>query len=308
MGMVEFFNCLLFVIWQCRSMWFVYLCCFDFFYVVFVVVQDLDVIFVFDFVIDVFVMLQQFIEGGDVLFECFCFVVVEGVVDWYLFGDWFFVFVVIVFLVVFVVGFNYVVYLSEFGFKIDVVLMVFIFWLNLLMGYEQIMFWLCSFSEVVDYEVEFGVFIGMLVKDVVEVDVFLYVWGYIVVNDIIVWNIQFFEVQWLCCKFFDGFIFIGFFVVIVDEIVDLQDLYIWVVVDGYIVQDVSMDQMVCLVVKLIVYLLQLFILLFGMFILIGSLGGVGYLCDLQIFFCDYLIVMVGIDGIGEFIMYCWIMD
>ncbi|TQK19194.1 2-keto-4-pentenoate hydratase/2-oxohepta-3-ene-1,7-dioic acid hydratase in catechol pathway [Microbacterium sp. SLBN-154] len=206
------------------------------------------------------------------------------------------------------VGLNYAAHSGELGLKTDATPTVFVLWPNSLTGHEATTSWPRSLSESVDYEAELGVIIGRPAKDVPVEDALDHVWGYTVVNDITARDIQFSEAQWSRCKSFDGFTPTGPFVVTADEVPDPQDLHIWTVLDGRILQDASTGQMVRSVATLITSLSQSATLLPGTLISTGSPGGAGYSRDPQVFLRDRSTVTVGIDGIGELTTHCRILD
>ncbi|MFG6403372.1 fumarylacetoacetate hydrolase family protein [Microbacterium sp. P04] len=210
--------------------------------------------------------------------------------------------------VVLAIGLNYSAHSGELGLKTDSTPTVFVLWPNSLSGHDQITAWPRSLSESVDYEAELGVIIGRPAKNVTADDALDHVWGYTVVNDITARDIQFSEAQWSRCKSFDGFTPTGPFVVTADEIPDPQDLHIWTVVDGRMVQDASTGQMVRSVATLIAHLSQSATLLPGTLISTGSPGGAGYSRDPQIFLRDRSSVTVAVDGIGELTTHCRILD
>ncbi len=206
--------------------------------------------------------------------------------------------------VVLAIGLNYAAHSSELGLKADTAPTVFVLWPNSLSAHEQTTTWPRTLSESVDYEAELGVIIGRPAKDVAEADALSHVWGYTVVNDITARDIQFSEAQWSRCKSFDDFTPTGPFIVTADEIPDPQDLHIWAVVDGQVVQDASTGQMIRSVATLIAQLSHSATLLPGTLISTGSPGGAGYSRDPQIFLRDRSTVTVGIDGIGELTTHC----
>lgn len=210
--------------------------------------------------------------------------------------------------VILAVGLNYAAHSGELGLKTDATPTVFVLWPNSLSGHEATTSWPRSLSQSVDYEAELGVLIGRPAKDVSVDDALDHVWGYTVVNDITARDIQFSEAQWSRCKSFDGFTPTGPFVVTADEVPDPQDLHIWTVVDGHLVQDASTGQMVRSVAVLISSLSSSVTLLPGTLISTGSPGGAGYSRDPQIFLRDRSTVTVGIDGIGELTTHCRIID
>ncbi|GAA2989487.1 2-keto-4-pentenoate hydratase/2-oxohepta-3-ene-1,7-dioic acid hydratase in catechol pathway [Microbacterium terrae] len=210
--------------------------------------------------------------------------------------------------VILAIGLNYAAHSIELGLKTDSTPTVFVLWPNSLAGHDGTTSWPRSLSESIDYEAELGVIIGRPAKDVAPEDALDHVWGYTVVNDITARDIQYSEAQWSRCKSFDGFTPTGPFVVTADEIADPQDLHIWTVLDGRVMQDASTDQMVRPVSKLIAHLSQSVTLLPGTLISTGSPGGAGYSRDPQVFIRDRSTVTVGIDGIGELTTHCRILD
>ncbi|WP_065571205.1 fumarylacetoacetate hydrolase family protein [Microbacterium oleivorans] len=250
--------------------------------------------------------LQQLIEGGDALLNR----VRESApaAEWMPLGAPVFASAVLDTPITIAIGLNYSAHSSELGLKADAAPTVFILWPGSLSGHRQTTSWPRSLSQSVDYEAELGVIIGRPARDVAREDALDHVWGYTVVNDITARDIQFSEAQWSRCKSFDGFTPTGPFVVTADEIPDPQDLHIWAIVDGKMVQDASTDQMIHPVDKLISFLSQSATLLPGTLISTGSPGGAGYSRDPQIFLRDRSTVTVGVDGIGELTTFCRILD
>lgn len=91
--------------------------------------------------------------------------------------------------------------------------------------------------DLVDYEFEFVIIFGKEVKNVFEVDVFDYVFGYIVCNDIFFCVLQFVQMQWCYFKGFDGVCFIGFVLVFKDVIKDVGKFRFRGLKNGKVVQD-----------------------------------------------------------------------
>ncbi|MDN3495551.1 fumarylacetoacetate hydrolase family protein [Planococcus sp. APC 4015] len=210
--------------------------------------------------------------------------------------------------VILAIGLNYAAHSSELGLKTDSTPTVFVLWPNSLSAHDATTTWPRSLSESVDYESELGVIIGRPAKDVPPDEALAHVWGYTVVNDITARDIQYSEAQWSRCKSFDGFTPTGPFVVTADEVPDPQDLHIWTVLDGRVLQDASTGQMVRPVATLISHLSKSATLLPGTLISTGSPGGAGYSRDPQVFLRDRSTVTVGIDGIGELTTHCRITD
>ncbi|MDQ1126876.1 2-keto-4-pentenoate hydratase/2-oxohepta-3-ene-1,7-dioic acid hydratase in catechol pathway [Microbacterium sp. SORGH_AS 505] len=250
--------------------------------------------------------LQQLIEGGDTLLDR----VRESApaAEWMPLGTPVFASAILDTPITIAIGLNYSAHSSELGLKADAAPTVFILWPGSLTGHRQTTTWPRSLSTSVDYEAELGVIIGRPARDVAIENALDHVWGYTVVNDITARDIQFSEAQWSRCKSFDGFTPTGPFVVTADEIPDPQDLHIWAIVDGKMVQDASTDQMIHPVAKLVSFLSQSATLLPGTLISTGSPGGAGYSRDPQIFLRDRSTVTVGVDGIGELTTFCRILD
>ncbi|MET0736358.1 MAG: fumarylacetoacetate hydrolase family protein, partial [Microbacterium sp.] len=177
------------------------------------------------------------------------------------------------------IGLNYAAHSSELNLKTDSTPTVFALWPNSLSAHDATTTWPRSLSEAIDYEAELGVVIGRAAKDVSPEDALDHVWGYTVVNDITARDIQYSEAQWSRCKSFDGFTPTGPYVVTADEIADPQDLHIWTVLDGHMLQDASTAQMVRPVATLISHLSRSATLLPGTLISTGSPGGAGYSRD-----------------------------
>ncbi|TDL44994.1 fumarylacetoacetate hydrolase family protein [Microbacterium oleivorans] len=250
--------------------------------------------------------LQQLIEGGDALLDR----VRQSApaAEWMPLGTPVFASAVLDTPITIAIGLNYSAHSSELGLKADAAPTVFILWPGSLTGHRQTTSWPRSLSTSVDYEAELGVIVGRPARDVAIENALDHVWGYTVVNDITARDIQFSEAQWSRCKSFDGFTPTGPFVVTADEIPDPQDLHIWAIVDGKMVQDASTDQMIHPVAKLVSFLSQSATLLPGTLISTGSPGGAGYSRDPQIFLRDRSTVTVGVDGIGELTTFCRILD
>ncbi|MFT4258451.1 fumarylacetoacetate hydrolase family protein [Microbacterium sp.] len=272
------------------------------------VVEGADAILVSDLLPDSPATLQQLIEGGATLLDDVRAAVALGRAPRHPLSGFAFASAVIAPPAVLAVGLNYAAHSTELGLKTDAAPTVFTLWPNSLTGHEQTTSWPRTLSEAVDYEAELGVLIGAPAKDVAEEDALGHVWGYTVVNDITARNVQFAEAQWSRCKSFDGFTPTGPVVVTADEIADPQDLHIWAVVDGQIVQDATTGQMVRTVAALIAHLSQSVTLPPGTLISTGSPGGAGYSRDPQIFLQHGSTVTVGVDGIGELTTHCLVRD
>lgn len=107
-------------------------------------------------------------------------------------------------------------------------------------------------SEKTDWEVELGVVIGKPGKYIAEQDALAHVAGYCVINDVSERAYQL-ERGGTWDKGYDTFGPIGPWLVTADEIVDPQDLRIWLEIDGERLQDGSTRTMVFGVAELVSY-------------------------------------------------------
>lgn len=131
-------------------------------------------------------------------------------------------------------------------------------------------------STHTDWEVELGVVIGKKAKYVTEEEALNYVAGYCVINDV---SERYYQLggtgQWTKGKSCDTFGPIGPWLVTSDEIVDPQDLSLWLEVDGVRYQESHTSQMVFKVKYLVSYLSHFFTLYPGDLISTGTPAGIG---------------------------------
>ena len=127
-----------------------------------------------------------------------------------------------------------------------------------------------------DWEVELGIVIGKEARYVDEADALDHVAGYCVVNDL---SERHFQTerggQWTKGKSADTFGPIGPYIVTPDEIADVQDLHMWLEVDGKRYQDGSTKTMIFGVQHLVHYVSQFMSLQPGDVISTGTPPGVG---------------------------------
>ena len=154
-------------------------------------------------------------------------------------------------------------------------------------------------SKKSDWEVELGVVIGKHAKYVSESEALNYVAGYCVINDL---SEREFQVersgQWVKGKSCDTFAPLGPWLVTRDEVVDPQDLGMWLELNGDKVQDGSTKTMVFGVAHLISYLSQFMSLHPGDVISTGTPPGVGLGMDPPRYLVPGETMRVGIDGLG----------
>ena len=129
--------------------------------------------------------------------------------------------------------------------------------------------------DSLDYEAELAVIIGKDAKNVSEKDVFDYVLGYTVLNDISARNLQTQHKQWYFGKSLDGFTPMGPFIVTADEFSNPPVLKICSRVNGEIRQNSSTDLLIFGIAHVIEELSKGMTLKAGTIISMGTPAGVG---------------------------------
>ncbi|MGV3549794.1 fumarylacetoacetate hydrolase family protein [Rhizobium sp.] len=154
-------------------------------------------------------------------------------------------------------------------------------------------------SEKTDWEVELAVIIGKTAKYVSEDDALDYVAGYAVSDDV---SERAFQTersgQWTKGKSCDTFGPIGPWLVTKDEIADVQNLKMWLKVNGQTFQDGTSATMVYGVKYLVSYLSQFMSLHPGDVISTGTPPGVGMGQKPPRYLKDGDVVELGIEGLG----------
>jgi 2-keto-4-pentenoate hydratase/2-oxohepta-3-ene-1,7-dioic acid hydratase in catechol pathway len=156
-------------------------------------------------------------------------------------------------------------------------------------------------SQKSDWEVELGVVIGKAAKYVSEAEALDYVAGYCVVNDLSEREYQLERGgQWDKGKGCDTFGPIGPYLVTKDEIPDVQNLRLWLEVDGKRYQDGNTKNMIFGVAHIVSYLSNFFTLHPGDIISTGTPAGVGLgLKPTPIYLEPGQTIKLGIDSLGE---------
>lgn len=149
-----------------------------------------------------------------------------------------------------------------------------------------------------DYEAELAVVIGKDAKNVAESDVFEYVFGYTILNDISARNLQTAHKQWYFGKGLDDFTPIGPWIVTKDEFENPPALPIRSYVNGELRQDSSTGLMINGVAKVVSQLSQGMTLQAGTIIAMGTPAGVGMGFEPPKFMKPGDVVKCEIEGIG----------
>ncbi|TPQ42359.1 2-hydroxyhepta-2,4-diene-1,7-dioate isomerase [Bradyrhizobium guangdongense] len=155
-------------------------------------------------------------------------------------------------------------------------------------------------STKLDWEVEIAAIIGTRAKYVSEADALNYVAGYCVCNDVSERNFQAERLgQWTKGKSHDTFGPVGPWLATKDEIKDVQNLSMWLDVNGQRRQTGSTKTMIFSMAHCISYVSQFMTLLPGDIVTTGTPPGVGLGMKPPTFLNVGDVVTLGIEGLGE---------
>jgi len=154
-------------------------------------------------------------------------------------------------------------------------------------------------SVKTDWEVELAVVIGKKASYVDEADALDYVAGYVLHNDV---SEREFQIErggtWDKGKGCDTFAPIGPFLATQDELDDINNLRLWLTVNGKIMQDGNTSNFIFNVPNVISYVSQFMTLLPGDVISTGTPAGVGLGFKPPVYLKEGDVVELGIDGLG----------
>ena len=156
-------------------------------------------------------------------------------------------------------------------------------------------------SKKTDWEVELAVVIGKKALYVEEADALNYVAGYLLHND---YSEREFQLersgQWVKGKSCDSFAPLGPYLATQDEIPDVNDLRLWLTVNGTMMQDSNTKNLVFKTPYLVSYLSQFMTLLPGDIISTGTPSGVGLGQKPEpIYIKPGDVIELGIHGLGS---------
>ena len=154
-------------------------------------------------------------------------------------------------------------------------------------------------SKRTDWEVELGVVIGKQARYVSEADALGFVAGYCVVNDVSERAYQMQSSQWDKGKGCDSFGPVGPWLVTRDEVIDVQDLDLYLEVNGKRMQTGNTSTMIFGVAHLVSYLSRYMTLEAGDIIATGTPPGVGMGRKPPRYLKQGDAVRLGIAGLGE---------
>jgi len=150
-----------------------------------------------------------------------------------------------------------------------------------------------------DWEVELAVVIGKRASYVEENEAMDYVAGYSLHNDV---SEREFQIerggQWVKGKSCDTFAPLGPWLATKDEIKDVNNLRLWLSVNGKIMQDGNTDDLIFKIPFLVSYVSQFMTLLPGDIISTGTPAGVGLGFNPPVYLKAGDVVELGIDGLG----------
>ncbi|MBL7764263.1 MAG: fumarylacetoacetate hydrolase family protein [Chitinophagaceae bacterium] len=154
-------------------------------------------------------------------------------------------------------------------------------------------------SKKTDWEVELAVVIGKKASYVEEKDADDYIAGYVLHNDV---SEREFQLErggtWDKGKGCDTFAPIGPWLATKDEIADVDNLRLWLTVNGKKMQDGTTANFIFRIPHLISYVSQFMTLLPGDIISTGTPAGVGLGMNPQVYLKEGDVVELGIDGLG----------
>ncbi|QNH14495.1 fumarylacetoacetate hydrolase family protein [Xanthomonas sp. SI] len=155
-------------------------------------------------------------------------------------------------------------------------------------------------SKKSDWEVELGVVIGDVARDVSLEDALKHVAGYAVINDLSEREFQLEHGgQWVKGKSCDGFGPLGPWLVTRDEVADPQNLSMWLEVNGHRYQNGNTRTMVFGVAELVSHISRYMTLMPGDVISTGTPPGVGLGQKPPIYLKPGDVMALGIEGLGE---------
>jgi 2-keto-4-pentenoate hydratase/2-oxohepta-3-ene-1,7-dioic acid hydratase in catechol pathway len=197
------------------------------------------------------------------------------------------------------IGLNYVDHASEVEMKLPSEPLVFAKFPSSIVGPDELIEWSEELTTTVDYEAELAVVIGRPARRVAPERALDHVLGYTCLNDVSARDLQFGDGQWVRGKSLDTFCPIGPWLVTTDEIPDPAALRIRCTIDGEVLQDAPVSDLIFSVPELIARLSHAFTLEPGDVIATGTPPGIGWSRDPKRFLRDGEEVAVEIDGIGR---------
>ncbi|MBC7891484.1 MAG: fumarylacetoacetate hydrolase family protein, partial [Sphingobacteriaceae bacterium] len=155
-------------------------------------------------------------------------------------------------------------------------------------------------SQKTDWEVELAVIIGQEASYVSEEEAMEYVGGYAIMNDL---SEREFQLErggtWDKGKGCDTFGPLGPYLVTPDDVADVNNLPMWLKVNGQTMQNSNTSNLIFKIPHLVSYLSQFMTLLPGDVISTGTPPGVGLGLKPPVFLKPGDVMELGIEGLGE---------
>ena len=155
-------------------------------------------------------------------------------------------------------------------------------------------------SKKTDWEVELAVVIGKKASYIEQAEALDYVAGYTLHNDL---SEREFQIehggQWVKGKSCNTFAPLGPFMATQDEISDINNLRLWLSVNGKMMQDGNTSNLIFNIPFLVSYVSQFMTLLPGDIISSGTPAGVGLGMNPQVYLKAGDVMESGIDGLGS---------
>lgn len=151
-------------------------------------------------------------------------------------------------------------------------------------------------DEAVDWEAELALIIGKRGRRIDEAEAAKHIAGYSVANDVSMRGYQFRTMQWLQGKTWENSTPLGPALVTPDEVA--VDAVIRTRLDGRIVQESSINDLLFKPEQLVAYISTILTLNPGDVILTGTPSGVGHGRDPQVYLTDGSVLETSIEGVG----------
>jgi 2,4-didehydro-3-deoxy-L-rhamnonate hydrolase len=196
------------------------------------------------------------------------------------------------------IGLNYADHAKETNAKIPVEPIIFFKSTTALSGpYDDVI--IPRNSTKTDWEVELAVVVAKKASYVDETEALNYVAGYCLHNDLSEREFQLEKNgQWVKGKSCDTFAPLGPFMATKDEIADVNNLRLWLTVNGKKMQDGNTSNFIFRIPFLISYLSQFMTLLPGDVISTGTPAGVGLGMNPHVYLKPGDVMELGVDGLG----------
>jgi 2-keto-4-pentenoate hydratase/2-oxohepta-3-ene-1,7-dioic acid hydratase in catechol pathway len=198
------------------------------------------------------------------------------------------------------VGLNYRLHAEEFGADAPEAPNIFAKFANSLIGPRDTI-GIPSVTNEVDFEGELAVVLARSCRNVNPEDALAYVAGAMVFNDVTARDLQRRTSQWTAGKAIDTFAPCGPAIVSLDEVGELGQLQLRTTVNGTLMQDASISEMIHSVPETIAFLSRFMTLRPGDVIATGTPHGVGFRRDPPVFLRPGDVVEVEIDRLGSVI-------